>query len=177
MLVARAGEVTAENPGRRALLFGCNEAYVRAIVSNRNRLLAESVDPYADASLIARLTNEMPGMGGPRAVGGACLHGTGNHTLIVSERDALLEGMASAFLARVGHVGLANLDVKVDPRDGSYRFFDFKVVATITPWRLGRTWCALSPATFSETTWAMAVLPRGRFGPLYPARSPVVSGR
>ena len=50
--------------------------------------------------------------------------GRGNHALIVTERDPELEAAAHAVLEHTGLTGFANFDVKVDPRDGSYRFLE-----------------------------------------------------
>ncbi len=50
--------------------------------------------------------------------------GLGNPAAMVTGRvDAMLE-QARRFLTETGYVGFANFDVKVDPRDGSFRFFE-----------------------------------------------------
>jgi D-aspartate ligase len=50
--------------------------------------------------------------------------GLGNPAaMVVTREDAMLE-QARTFLRGVGYVGFANFDVKVDPRDGSFRFFE-----------------------------------------------------
>ncbi len=50
--------------------------------------------------------------------------GLGNPAAMVTGRfDEMLE-QARRFLARTGYVGFANFDVKVDPRDGTFRFFE-----------------------------------------------------
>lgn len=50
--------------------------------------------------------------------------GLGNPAaMVVTREDAMLE-QARTFLRGVGYVGFANFDVKVDPRDGSARFFE-----------------------------------------------------
>jgi D-aspartate ligase len=50
--------------------------------------------------------------------------GLGNPAaMVVTREDAMLD-QARTFLRGVGYVGFANFDVKVDPRDGSYRFFE-----------------------------------------------------
>lgn len=50
--------------------------------------------------------------------------GLGNPAAMITTRiDPMLE-QARRFLTQTGYVGFANFDVKVDPRDGSYRFFE-----------------------------------------------------
>jgi D-aspartate ligase len=50
--------------------------------------------------------------------------GLGNPAaMVVTREEAMLE-QAATFLRGVGYVGFANFDVKVDPRDGSARFFE-----------------------------------------------------
>nr|WP_146902010.1 hypothetical protein [Cellulomonas aerilata] len=50
--------------------------------------------------------------------------GLGNPAAMVTGRfDEMLE-QARRFLTRTGYVGFANFDVKVDPRDGAFRFFE-----------------------------------------------------
>ncbi|WP_311836089.1 hypothetical protein [Cellulomonas fimi] len=50
--------------------------------------------------------------------------GLGNPAAMITQRvDAMLE-QARRFLTSTGYVGFANFDVKVDPRDGSFRFFE-----------------------------------------------------
>lgn len=50
--------------------------------------------------------------------------GLGNPAaMVVAREDAMLE-QARTFLRGVGYIGFANFDVKVDPRDGSFRFFE-----------------------------------------------------
>lgn len=48
----------------------------------------------------------------------------GNPVCIMSDRVESVIADASRFLARVGYHGWANFDVKYDPRDGQYRFFE-----------------------------------------------------
>ena len=48
----------------------------------------------------------------------------GNPVCMVQHRVEDVISNAKQFLQRVGYVGYANFDVKYDPRDGSYRFFE-----------------------------------------------------
>lgn len=48
----------------------------------------------------------------------------GNPVVIRSKRVESVIEQASRFLRHVGYHGFANFDVKYDPRDGSYRFFE-----------------------------------------------------
>ena len=48
----------------------------------------------------------------------------GNPVCILLERNDEIAGQAARFLKHVGYRGFSNFDVKFDPRDGSYRFFE-----------------------------------------------------
>ena len=48
----------------------------------------------------------------------------GNPVCILLERNDLIAEQAARFLKHVGYRGFSNFDVKYDPRDGSYRFFE-----------------------------------------------------
>lgn len=48
----------------------------------------------------------------------------GNPVCIVGERDERAIEDAARFLKHVGYHGFANFDCKLDPRDGSYKFFE-----------------------------------------------------
>lgn len=50
--------------------------------------------------------------------------GLGNPAAMVVTREQEMLDQAARFLREVGYVGFANFDVKVDPRDGSFRFFE-----------------------------------------------------
>jgi len=50
--------------------------------------------------------------------------GLGNPAAMVTTRIEPMLDQARHFLKATGYVGFANFDVKVDPRDGSYRFFE-----------------------------------------------------
>ncbi|MEE8716175.1 MAG: hypothetical protein SOI26_02200 [Coriobacteriales bacterium] len=48
----------------------------------------------------------------------------GNPVCIMLERNDAIAGQAARFLKHVGYHGYSNFDVKFDPRDGRYRFFE-----------------------------------------------------
>lgn len=53
--------------------------------------------------------------------------GLGNHNLIISTQNETIEKQVTEFLQHTNYRGLANFDIKRDPRDGSYRFFEINV--------------------------------------------------
>lgn len=50
--------------------------------------------------------------------------GSGNHAVIVTEHDERLVRCACELLESLGYWGFANFDIKQDPRDGTFRFFE-----------------------------------------------------
>lgn len=50
--------------------------------------------------------------------------GLGNPAAMITQRIEPMLEQARRFLRSTGYVGFANFDVKVDPRDGTYRFFE-----------------------------------------------------
>ncbi|MCR4615362.1 MAG: ATP-grasp domain-containing protein [Clostridiales bacterium] len=56
----------------------------------------------------------------------------GNPCAIINEVNAEVAEQAARFLKHVGYVGYANFDLKYDPRDGKYKFFEINI-------RLGRS--------------------------------------
>lgn len=50
--------------------------------------------------------------------------GLGNPAAMITQRIEPMLEQARRFLRETGYVGFANFDVKVDPRDGTYRFFE-----------------------------------------------------
>ncbi|KAB1659110.1 MULTISPECIES: carboxylate--amine ligase [unclassified Pseudoclavibacter] len=48
----------------------------------------------------------------------------GNYVAIVSESNDAVYAQAKRFLEAIGYVGFVNFDMKLDPRDGRYRFFE-----------------------------------------------------
>ncbi len=69
----------------------------------------------------------------------------GNYTAIRSTSDQALYDRIRAFLEALGYVGFANFDMKLDPRDGSYRLFELNprqgrssFFVTLAGYNLGR---------------------------------------
>ena len=56
----------------------------------------------------------------------------GNPCAIINEVDMEVVNQAQKFLEHIGYVGYANFDLKYDPRDGKYKFFEINI-------RLGRS--------------------------------------
>lgn len=50
--------------------------------------------------------------------------GLGNPAAMITQRIEPMLEQARRFLTSTGYIGFANFDVKVDPRDGSFRFFE-----------------------------------------------------
>lgn len=48
----------------------------------------------------------------------------GNPLCILGEREDAIVECAKRFVKRVGYCGMANFDIKLDERDGSFRFFE-----------------------------------------------------
>lgn len=81
--------------------------------------------------------------------------GLGNPAAMVTRRfDDMLE-QAREFLVATGYVGFANFDVKVDPRDGSFRFFE------VNP-RIGRNNYYLTAAGANPMTFLVEDRVHGR---------------
>ena len=51
-------------------------------------------------------------------------HGTGNHAVILTEENGALCEKFRALLEGEGFVGFSNFDIKLDPRDGTYKAFE-----------------------------------------------------
>ncbi|MDR1135987.1 MAG: ATP-grasp domain-containing protein [Clostridiales Family XIII bacterium] len=51
-------------------------------------------------------------------------HGSGNHAVIITERNEELESGMIALLDGIGYTGFSNFDVKYDRRDGKYKVFE-----------------------------------------------------
>jgi D-aspartate ligase len=50
--------------------------------------------------------------------------GSGNHAVIITERNEPLETQLTALLNRLGYTGFSNFDIKYDQRDGKYKVFE-----------------------------------------------------
>ncbi len=58
----------------------------------------------------------------------------GNAVVIAPEPNAEIEEAAARFMKRVGYRGMGCFDVKVDPRDGSYRFLEMNTRPGRSSW-------------------------------------------
>ncbi|MFR1167444.1 MAG: hypothetical protein ACLSDQ_07500 [Adlercreutzia equolifaciens] len=81
--------------------------------------------------------------------------GVGNPLAIVSRTDEAIVAEAARLLEAVGYTGFANFDIKVDPRDGSHRFFEINT-------RLGRSNYYVTAAGDNVARWLMDDLVLGR---------------
>lgn len=93
-------------------------------------LVVQDFIPGGDDAL-RTLTTFSNATGAVRVVSGGvvCLQdhdptALGNPLCILGEREEQIIEYAKRFLKRVGYRGYANFDVKVDERDGSFRFFE-----------------------------------------------------
>ncbi|HCC68140.1 TPA: ATP-grasp domain-containing protein [Patescibacteria group bacterium] len=51
-------------------------------------------------------------------------HGLGNHSVIINEVNEEISNKVVIFLEDINYIGFFNLDIKFDPRDNTYRFFE-----------------------------------------------------
>ncbi len=77
----------------------------------------------------------------------------GNPCAIISEPNERIVADATAFLEHIGYTGFSNFDVKYDPRDGSYKFFEINV-------RLGRSNFYNTAAGYNVAEWMVRDLVR-----------------
>jgi len=70
----------------------------------------------------------------------------GNPVAIMNVVNPEIVADATKFLEHIGYTGFANFDVKVDPRDGSYKFFEINV-------RLGRSNFYVTGSGFNTVKW------------------------
>ncbi len=78
----------------------------------------------------------------------------GNPCVIINEpNDGIVEA-ATTFLEHVGYTGFSNFDLKYDPRDGTYKFFEINV-------RLGRSNFYNTAAGYNVAEWMVRDLVRG----------------
>ncbi len=72
--------------------------------------------------------------------------GIGNPVAIVNRVDLEIMEHAKRLMEHVGYTGFANFDIKYDPRDGSYRFFEINT-------RLGRSNYYVTASGFNTVKW------------------------
>jgi D-aspartate ligase len=51
-------------------------------------------------------------------------HGSGNHAVIITERNEVLESSIIGLLEGIGYRGFSNFDIKYDSRDGKFKVFE-----------------------------------------------------
>ncbi|MDE8702483.1 hypothetical protein PZH32_05825 [Adlercreutzia equolifaciens] len=107
--------------------------------------------------------------------------GVGNPLVIVSRENDAIVADAVRLLESVGYTGFANFDIKIDPRDGSHRFFEINT-------RLGRSNYYVTASGHNVARWLVAdlveqrpfadelVVARGRESLYAVAPKPVVLG-
>lgn len=72
--------------------------------------------------------------------------GIGNPVAIINRVDLEIMNHAKRLLEHVGYTGFANFDIKYDPRDQSYRFFEINT-------RLGRSNYYVTASGFNAVKW------------------------
>jgi D-aspartate ligase len=78
----------------------------------------------------------------------------GNPCAIISEPNEQIVADATRFLEHIGYTGFSNFDVKFDPRDGTYKFFEINV-------RLGRSNFYNTAAGYNVAEWMVRDLVHG----------------
>ena len=98
--------------------------------SYNNLMVLQDFIPGSDDA-IRTLTTFSNAEGEVRCVSGGvvCLQdhdptAIGNPLCILGERENAIVECAKRFVKRVGYCGMANFDIKLDERDGSFRFFE-----------------------------------------------------
>lgn len=98
--------------------------------SYNNLMVLQDFIPGSDDA-IRTLTTFSNAEGEVRCVSGGvvCLQdhdptAIGNPLCILGEREDAIVECAKRFVKRVGYCGMANFDIKLDERDGSFRFFE-----------------------------------------------------
>ncbi|NLL16453.1 MAG: hypothetical protein GX264_04580 [Clostridiales bacterium] len=79
----------------------------------------------------------------------------GNHVVIINERNDEIVRQATKFLEHVGYTGFSNFDIKYDPRDNTYRFFEINV-------RLGRSNFYVTGSGYNTVKWIVDDLVYGK---------------
>lgn len=77
----------------------------------------------------------------------------GNPCAIISTRQDEIVHQAKRFLEHIGYTGFANFDLKYDPRDGTFKFFEINV-------RLGRSNYYVTAAGHNVAQWLVRDLVR-----------------
>ncbi len=91
----------------------------------------------------------------------------GNPVAIMNVVNPDIVADATKFLEHIGYTGFANFDVKVDPRDGSYKFFEINV-------RLGRSNFYVTGSGFNTVKWIVNDYIYGKLDPYTVADRPFI---
>ena len=134
----------AQFPGKRKVFFVDTMDELESICARlrgstyRDKFLIQELIPGDDTQMrILTTYSDRSGKVRFAAYGQTLLEdkkpmGIGNPAAIISRRDDEVVAEAIRLLEAVGYTGFANFDIKVDPRDGSHRFFEINT-------RLGRS--------------------------------------
>ena len=157
----------ADFPGKQKVFFLRDAAELRAtlaaVQSSRyeGKFLIQEMIPGDDTSMrILTTYSDQNGKVRFASFGQTLLEdmrpmGVGNPLAIVSRTDETIVAEAARLLEAVGYTGFANFDIKVDPRDGSHRFFEINT-------RLGRSNYYVTAAGDNVARWLMDDLVLGR---------------
>lgn len=150
----------ADFPGKQKVFFLRDAAELRAtlaaVQSSRyeGKFLIQEMIPGDDTSMrILTTYSDQNGKVRFASFGQTLLEdmrpmGVGNPLAIVSRTDETIVAEAARLLEAVGYTGFANFDIKVDPRDGSHRFFEINT-------RLGRSNYYVTAAGDNVARWLM----------------------
>lgn len=157
----------AEFPGKRKVFFPDSRAQLTEALtavrssSYEGKFLVQERIPGDDTTMrILTTYSDRAGKVRFAAFGQTLLEdprpmGVGNPLAIVSRVNDAVVADAVRLLEAVGYTGFANFDIKVDPRDGSYRFLEINT-------RLGRSNFYVTASGHNVAKWLVEDLVEGR---------------
>lgn len=145
-------------PHKKKVFVANNKAEFDAILdaiygsSYKDHLILQEYIPGDDSQM--RVLNAYCGRDGKVkliSLGHALLEehspeGIGSYAAIISTRDDELNKRMIGFLEDIGYVGFANFDMKLDPRDGTYKLFEMNL-------RQGRSSFFVTAAGYNLAKW------------------------